>query len=129
MAQETFQAEAALSPSGVPVPPAVITPRSSIKRALNRIGARQFDPLTGQTYDEQLALVAWERAIGGNLEWAKWLSNRKEGMPLQGVEVGGTDGGPISVSILSFAGASAVKPIDVTPDHDHDHDPILGELV
>lgn len=101
-----------------------------IKSALKRFAKMFLNPTdpSGGSFADALAFVAWKRAIAGNLDWAKWISNRTEGMPLQAHEVGGHDGGPISVGLVSFAPgvpAAIVEPIEAEAEVD---DPI-GDLL
>ena len=96
-----------------------------IKSALKRFAKMFLNPTnpSGGTFADALAFVAWKRAIAGNLDWAKYVTNRMEGMPLQGVEVGGHDGGPISVALVSFAPEGAAKVIEAQVE-DAEVDPI-----
>lgn len=108
-------------------------PTSSLRNALIAYGESQADESSGRSNAEELAVVAWERAIAGNMEWVNFIRDTMCGKPSQSLEVSADGGdGSITLNLVNFAPAVVAQPpqpvekaIDVTPEPDVD----LGDLV
>lgn len=65
-------------------------------KLLEEVG-EQVEAKSGKKFRELVGLRLWAEAANGNVMAIKEIMNRMDGMPKQGLELGGVDGDPIKV--------------------------------
>ncbi len=74
--------------------------------ALTRAGKRRINGKTGPRYLDKMADACVEAGADGNVAAMKEYGDRVEGKAVQGVELGGKDGGPIQLEDLGTTEAA-----------------------